>query len=217
MVAVGKTLAGTFKGILVAALATLVGATLLSAGPKEAVSTATMQNLNTALNGERNAYAKYLAFAQKADEEGYGAVASLFRAVAAAEEIHGNNHEQTIQRLGGVPAVKLDPPVVKSTQENLEVSVSGETYERKTMYPEFIAQARQDRYVPAIVAFENAQRTEEEHAMFFAEVLRNLDSLKGSTARTYYVCTVCGFTTADLNFEKCRSCFKPKSKYKAVS
>ena len=62
------------------------------------------------------------------------------------------------------------------------------------MYPDFVHQARQDRYVPSIVTFEQAMRTEEEHAKLFEEAFRNLDKLKGSSPRTYYVCTVCGFT-----------------------
>lgn len=185
--------------------------------PSDVAPAETMTNLNAAFNGERNAHARYVAFAQKADEEGYGAVASLFRAVAAAEEIHGNNHEQTIQRLGGTPAVKPETPEVKSTYQNLETSLDGESYEWKTMYPQFVEQARLEWYIPAIATFEKAERAEEEHAKMFEGALKNLDSLKGSSAKTYYVCTICGFTTGDLDFEKCRSCFNPRSKYKAVS
>jgi rubrerythrin len=212
-----NTLFQAGRGTLAIACFIGLGAVTSPVRPSDVVPTETMTNLNAALNGERNTHARYVAFAQKADEEGYGAVASLFRAVAAAEEIHGNNHEQTIQRLGGTPAVKLETPEVKSTYQNLEASLDGESYEWKTMYPQFIAQARREWYVPAIATFEKAQRTEEEHAQMLEGVLKNLDSLKGSSAKTYYVCTICGFTTPDLNFEKCRSCFNPKSKYKAVS
>jgi len=199
------------------AVATLLITGQLPAAPRDTASTKTVRNLETALNGERNAHARYLAFAQKADEEGYGAVASLFRATAAAEEVHGNNHEDTILKLGGTPSVSMQELVVKSTRENLETAIDGESYEFQRMYPEFVAQARQDAYVPAIVTLTQAQNTEVEHAKFFADALKNLDILKGSTSRTYYVCTVCGFTTVDLNFAKCKNCFKPKEKYKAVS
>lgn len=194
-----------------------LGAWALPANPSDAQSTQTMKNLNAALNGERNAHAKYLAFAQKADEEGYGAVASLFRAAATAEQIHGTNHEKAMRKLGGIPDVKQETPTVQSTAENLQAAISGESHEQKSMYPEFILQATQDRSVPAIVTFEQAMRTEEEHAKFFEEALRDLDKLKGSGPRTYYVCTVCGYTTMDLNFEKCMNCFKPKDRYKPVS
>jgi len=205
------------RAMIAMALATsLVPPQLLSA-PKDTVSTKTMQNLQSALNGERNAHARYLAFAEKADEEGYGAVASLFRAAAAAEEVHGNNHQQTISDLGGTPDVTLESPEVKSTRENLEAAIKGETYEYQTMYPGFVDEARKDRYAPAVVTLTQAKNTEVEHARLFSEALNNLDGLKGSSARTYYVCTICGFTTVDLNFEKCKNCFKPKEKYKAVS
>ena len=33
----------------------------------------------------------------------------------------------------------------------------------------------------------------------------------------YYVCTICGYTTVQMNFEKCPSCFNPKDKYVTVN
>jgi rubrerythrin len=36
-------------------------------------------------------------------------------------------------------------------------------------------------------------------------------------AATMYVCTVCGYTTTKLDFEKCPGCLNPKDKYVAVS
>ena len=189
----------------------------LPAGAADADSTQTIKNLNAALNGERNAHAKYLAFSQKADEEGYGAVASLFRAAAAAEEVHGNNHEKAMRTLGGDPDVKVETPVEHSTRENLEAAISGESYEYKSMYPEFVNQAQKGPFVPAIVTFEEALRTEEVHAKLYEEALRDLDKLKGSGPRTYYVCSVCGYTVTELNFAKCPNCLKPKDRYKSVS
>ena len=59
---------------------------------KEAGMTTTLDNLVTAYNGESNAHARYVEFAKKADEDGYGQVASLFRAAARAEEIHAETH-----------------------------------------------------------------------------------------------------------------------------
>lgn len=201
------------------ALALLAGLGTWGLPAKAAVdpSMPTMKNLNAALTGERNAHARYLAFAEKADQEGYGAVASLFRAAAAAEGVHGNNHERAIRKLGGTPEAKLETPTVGSTAQNLKTAISGETYEQTTMYPGFISQARQDRSVPAVVTFEQAIRAEAEHARLFQEALQTLEQLKGSGAKTYYVCSFCGFTTTDLNFEKCQSCFKPKDLYKPVS
>ncbi|MBT8368415.1 MAG: rubrerythrin family protein, partial [Deltaproteobacteria bacterium] len=55
------------------------------------------QNLRDAFAGESQANRKYLAFAKKADQEGYGQVAKLFRAAAAAETVHAHAHLRTLK------------------------------------------------------------------------------------------------------------------------
>lgn len=89
----------------IALVSSLLSVTL-SAAPSDAALAQTLENLQTALNGERNPHLRYLAFAEKADQEGDGAVASLFRAAAAAEAVHGDNHEQVIRQLGGTPNLR---------------------------------------------------------------------------------------------------------------
>jgi rubrerythrin len=42
--------------------------------------------------GESQANRKYLAFADKAEQEGYKQVAKLFRPAADAETVHAKNH-----------------------------------------------------------------------------------------------------------------------------
>ncbi len=54
--------------------------------------TKTHENLIAAFNGESQASQRYLAFAKKADQEGYPQIARLFRAAAAAESVHAGNH-----------------------------------------------------------------------------------------------------------------------------
>ena len=63
-------------------------------------ATKTLDNLQAGFNGESNAHARYLAFAEKADQEEYGEVASLFRAAAKAEEFHAANHAAVIKKSG---------------------------------------------------------------------------------------------------------------------
>src|SRR3974390_2910976 len=89
-------------------------------------SATTLENMQAAYNGESNAHARYLAFAKQADSEGYGQVASLFRAAARAENIHATNHAAVIQVLGAVPQARVEDPIVKSTSENLEAAIKGE-------------------------------------------------------------------------------------------
>lgn len=176
----------------------------------------TLDNLMAAFNGESNAHARYLAFAQKADEEGYGKVASLFRAAARAEEIHAANHAKVIESLGGTAKATIETPDVKTTAENLQAAIAGESYERDTMYPEFLATARAERNVDAVETFNYAKSAEAEHAKLYQNALDNLDQMTGAGV-TYYVCSVCGFTTTRVDFSKCPSCFSPKEKYETVA
>lgn len=176
----------------------------------------TLDNLQAAFNGESNAHARYLEFAKKADAEGYGPVASLFRAAARAEEIHASNHAVVIKKLGGTPGAKIETAVVKSTKENLESAIKGETYEKDTMYPDFLKEARSVANKDAVQTFNYAKTAETEHAKLYANALNNLDKMKGK-GEAYYVCTVCGFTTTKVAFTKCPSCFSPKEKYVPVA
>lgn len=193
----------------------LFAASALATGAGAA--TTTLQNMQAAFNGESNAHARYLAFAKHADGEGYGQVASLFRAAARAEEIHAANHAVVIKELGSAPEANVVAPEVKSTRENLEVAIKGETYERDTMYPDFLKQARADRNKSAVKSLNLAKTAEAEHAKLYAAALADLDNLKGSKSVEFSVCPTCGFTTRDPSFSKCPSCFTPKEKFEKVA
>src|SRR5450759_5544610 len=186
---------------------------LIALPNRAAAATKTLDNLQAGFNGESNAQSRYLAFAEKADQEGYGEVASLFRAAAKAEEVHAANHAAVIKKMGGTAHF----PVVTSTKENLEAAIKGESYERDTMYPEFLKQARAEGNRDAVQTFNYAKTAEGEHAKLYSEALNNLPKLKGSKAKDYFVCTVCGYTTSKLDFSKCPSCFTHKDKYEKVS
>jgi len=177
----------------------------------------TLQNLEAAYNGESNAHAKYLLFAQKADEEGYGEVASLFRAAARAEEIHLTNHAAVIRELGAEPQAKIETPEIKSTRQNLEDSANkGEAYERDTMYPKFIKQAKLENVPDAVQSFEYARTAEAQHFKLFAEALSNLENMRGKS-RTYYVCNICGFTSTEKAAAECAGCPVHKERYEAIN
>ena len=204
-----KTLQKCFNLLLVVAL----GLTCMASATP---STQTLNNLQAAFSGESNAHARYKAFAQQADRERYHEVASLFRAAARAEMFHARNHAAVIRTLGAQPKAKIEKPEVKSTRENLEAAIKGESYERDTMYPEFIKEARAAGLGDAVTTLEEAKTAEAEHARLYTEAQKNLPQLKGSKAKEYYVCTVCGYTTTKLDFENCPSCLSPKEKFHKV-
>lgn len=141
---------------------------------------------------------------------------SLFRAAAKAEDVHAANHAAVIKKLGGAPEAKIETQDVGSTKENLEAAIKGEAYERDTMYPEFLKQARAEGNRDAVQTFNYAKTAEGEHAKLYSKALNDLPQLKGSKSKDYFVCTVCGYTTAQMDFSKCPSCFTHKDKYEKV-
>jgi rubrerythrin len=190
----------------------LLTATVCVAQEKAQSKSTTLDNLQAAYNGESNAKVRYEAFATKADEEGYKGVASLFRAAAASEGIHLQSHAEAIRSLSAEPMADIKGPEVKSTRENLEAALKGETFEMETMYPEFVKQADAEKNSKAARSFKGAVAAEKEHAKFFKDALGNLESWKAEQ-KTFLVCTVCGFTSANLALKQCPVCTAPRSKF----
>jgi len=176
----------------------------------------TLENMLTAFNGESNAQAKYTEFAKKADEEGYLGVGSLFRAAAKAEGIHAANLKAEIEKQGGKAEPKLETPVVKTTKENLEAAIAGETQETEKMYPEFKATAEAEKQDMAVILFGGAGKVEGDHAKMYAETLKDLEATKAGK-KDFFVCLVCGYTAGQAPTDKCPVCMSPKEKFEKVN
>jgi len=194
----------------------LIGAALAAVTTAQAsVSQQTINNLNTAFQGESNASHRYEAFAKKADAGGDAYAARLFRAAAKAEAIHRETHKKAILELGGkIKDFKLDEVKVGTTAENLQAAIKGESYERDTMYPEFMAQAKTDGAKPAIRTLLYAQKAEAEHAKLYKDALDNLGK---NADLPLYVCKVCGYTVTKLPDKNCPSCREPVSNYERIN
>ena len=165
--------------------------------------TKTKTNLEEAFAGESQANRKYLAFAKKADREGLPNVARLFRAAAESETFHALKH---LKVLGGI----------KDTEENLRVAIEGETYEKTSMYPQMIDEAKDEGEEAAQMSFEHANAAEKVHAKLYEEALQAVDGGDDIPPKDYYVCTVCGFTVEDEAPDKCPVCGAPREKFKKI-
>ena len=162
----------------------------------------TLENLATAFAGESQARNKYLAFAKKADEEGYPQVARLFRAAAQAELVHAQNHFKAMEG-------------IKSTSENLEAAIAGENYEVVSMYPPFIEEAASSGAKRAKTSFDWAWQVEKVHESLYRQALAGL--AEAQETYDYYVCPFCGHTHPRNAPEKCPVCGAPGSKFEKIS
>lgn len=160
----------------------------------------TLQHLMDAFAGESQANRKYLAFAKKAEEEGLTQIARLFRAAAEAETVHAHNH---LREMEGV----------KTTRENLEAAISGESYEFTNMYPQMIEDAKTEGNKGALRSFTIANEVEKIHAELYKKALEGI----GNNPETdYYVCQVCGNTVENEPPDVCPICGAKKQAFTKI-
>lgn len=164
----------------------------------------TMDNVGAAFAGESQANRKYLAFSEKAAQEGFPAVAKLFRAASDAEAIHA-------RALLGVMGAS------KSTAENLAGSVVGETHEFTEMYPAFIAEAERENQKAAITPFTYAMKAEEVHAGLYTKAAEAVKAGKDLEAAKVLLCPVCGNVALDEAPEKCSICGVPGARWREIT
>jgi rubrerythrin len=179
-------------------------------------TTKTMTNLEAAYQAEYGDRARYLAFADKADAEGYKQVASMFRAIARAEEVHAANYAALLKGMGGATTLEMVTPGVASTRENVQWAIDQETKEKDTMYPAFITQARKDKNEDAARCFHYAMSAESEHFAVYQQAAHNLDDYKGGASIPFMICPLCGKTVRSLGATVCPVCSTPKDKFVEV-
>ena len=138
----------------------------------------TEENLKEAFAGESQAYRKYVAFARKAEQEGFANVARLFRTAAEAEAIHAMGH-----------LIALDG--IQSTADNLRAAVAGETHEFTEMYPPMVNLAQSENH-KAKRMFAFAAKAEAVHAQLYKLALEAVAQGKDLTETKFYLCPVCG-------------------------
>lgn len=164
----------------------------------------TNENLQAAFAGESQANRKYLAFAKKAETDGFPQIAKLFRATAEAETVHALSH---LRVLGGI----------KTTAENLQAAIEGEHYEFTQMYPAFVAAAEQEGNKAALMTLKGAMAVEQTHHTLYAQALATLKAGKDLANAQIHVCGICGHTVIGDAPDKCPVCGAPKARFALIA
>jgi len=199
---------------LFAVLISFLTMTFLSYASAPAGNEATIKDLKAAITGESTASAKYAAYAKKAKDEGYNKIALLFEAASKSESIHAGNHRAALEQLGE-SMDKVTPKFeVKSTKENLQDAIKGESYEVATMYPGFIKTANMNKVNISLISFNYAFQTEKKHKVLYEHALQTLEAGKENTlASKYMVCSTCGNTYDGEAPNRCGISMTPKDRF----
>jgi rubrerythrin len=153
----------------------------------------TEENLMAAFAGESQANRKYLAYAKKAEKDGFPQVARVFRAAAAAETVHAHAHFRVY---GGV----------NSTVDNVKAAIEGEHYEFTKMYPEFLEIAKEEGRKAAERSFDFANQVEKIHHELYSKALEAVARAQDLPVKPMFVCEVCGYTVEDGTPDICPIC-----------
>jgi len=174
-----------------------------------------IENLKEALKGESEAQKKYELYAEKAKKQKLEEIAHLFRAVSFAESIHIKNHtralsviknkEVNIESFVQVNESELKKSI-KDTRRNLEDAIEGETYETKTMYRDFVKNAKKEDLIVAELSFSLARNAEKEHTKLFSNFLNKLRKEKNLPSIEIFVCKICGNVELREKPESCPVC-----------
>jgi rubrerythrin len=127
------------------------------AGPSKVHAERTKANIDTAMHGEAEAYAKYTVWGKRAADKGNAGVGRLFDGNAAVER---QEHFAEEAELAGF---------VGTTRENLTKAIAGEKYESTTMYPTFAQRAKAARDTEAARTFSHTATDEAGHARDFEQ------------------------------------------------
>lgn len=188
-----------------------LAATVLAQAPEKI----TIKNLQSAYQGGFEAASFYRRCAKEAERELYPGIAKLFRAAAASEEIHRDNHLRALRQLGA-EASRPKPPikVPKSTRENLAASAADEREECRVMYPDYYRTARRENVPAAMRTFRFAQGAERAHAQLFQRADNRLG--RRPAEADYFVCQTCGMTVVGTVPAICPTCRGSGMNYKKI-
>ena len=160
----------------------------------------TEENLKAAFAGESQAHVRYQLFSDKAQQEGKPNLARLFHAIAYAERVHAFNHYDALGQ-------------IRSSPENLEVAIAGESYEVEEMYPAYFEVAKLQKERDALRSINYALRAEENHLSLYTQA-REPAAQGDVDVGAVYVCSVCGHTVVGEAPDRCPVCGKPRESYR---
>jgi rubrerythrin len=138
--------------------------------------TQTEKNLLAAFAGESQARNRYTYFASQAKKDGFEQIAAIFEETANQEKEHAKRFFSMLQG-GDVEIVAAYPAgTIGTTLENLRAAAAGEGHEWGTLYPEFAATARRERFEVIAKLFEMIAIAEKQHGKRYSDLAANVDA-----------------------------------------
>lgn len=161
----------------------------------------TEANLNNAYAGESMAHMRYNIYADVAESEGKPNIARLFRSISFAERVHATNHYRALG-------------AIKSSVDNLQVAIDGETYEVEDMYPAYRTVAELQGETAARRSTDWAWQAEKIHAAMYQQAKQAAANKEDMDLGPMFICEVCGHTVEGQAPDRCPVCQAAKERFR---
>ena len=178
-----------------------------------------IRHLETAFEEETRNTATCRAYAARADDEGFHGIASLFRAVARADQIHAANHARVLRYMSRPAVVEIPLPRVDGSLENLRTALADQRFEVDYLYPTFLTAAVPLVDSTAIRTFHWALEADKSHVRLFWQLTPRVGTDKAGWAykpHHFFVCALCGYAAQDPESENCPSCNYTWEKFETI-
>jgi rubrerythrin len=164
------------------------------------MTTKVEENLARMFAREMRAAARTAAFMLKAEQEGKGDLALLFKAAADSKSVHSRRF------------LNLLRGKISRSGENLKEASESARHGVKELYPKMVQEARNS---PTAVkkGFVQSMETDEELVDLYQEAMEDRGS-KDSTV--YYVCQICGHIHKNSVPRKCPVCKAVPGRFKRI-
>ena len=165
----------------------------------------TERNLLSTFAGESRARNKYTFYVEKAKQEGYDYVASIFDATANNEKAHAREVFDWFLKMN------------KNTTDNLKDAAQGECFESSNLYKQFEKEARAEGFIEIADFYKELQEVEENHEMRFMKIHENLKAgmMFKRNIDVKWQCMNCGYIhIGKVAPELCPLCKFPRSYFK---
>jgi rubrerythrin len=178
----------------------------------------TQRNLAASFAGESVARARYVLFAQVAQEQGFEQISAIFLETAANEQEHAKRFYKLIK--GDSTPIQIPFTVpgipVGTTAENLRAAADGELEEHSQLYPHWASIAEQEGFDEIAKIWRAIASVEKEHERRYRILLGQVES--GSVFKrdreVSWKCRNCGYVSQGVEAPAvCPACAHKQSFY----
>ena len=159
------------------------------------------KSIKEAFTGESKAYVRNLAFAKKAEQDGFPQIEKLFKAVAEAERVHATEY------------LKYLEGVIGDTEDNLKAAFENEIKANTEAYPPLIKEALDLKREDLAWSFSRSRDVEERHSKLYKDALSSMVTEKEVA---YHVCQICGYVFDGDLPKQCPVCKATSEYFKAI-